>query len=197
MHKNEQHISNIIQRIKKQPSFFSKFYPIYNQERKNLKPLAGYVYNFTIKQVHQYDKEENKQRLYMSYLEINPIHKFFRVTISSIKYMKNSKSDIIFLHVNNNSPCKITLSVGLLGETNATTSPSIEVAYRVKNILQLLDICQSRIPNDEFSMNNIKSKEKHNTNIFTKTAYFKPKFQRLKYTTEQQKFFSMFNFQHS
>ena len=36
------------QRLNKQPPFFSKFYPIYNQERKFLKPLSGNVYNFSI-----------------------------------------------------------------------------------------------------------------------------------------------------
>ena len=30
-------------RLIKQQPFFSKFYPIYNQERKNIKPVAGYV----------------------------------------------------------------------------------------------------------------------------------------------------------
>ena len=48
------------QRLNKQPPFFSKFYPIYNQERKYLKPLSGNVYNFSIKQVHQYDKNQKK-----------------------------------------------------------------------------------------------------------------------------------------
>ena len=83
----------------------------------------------------------------MSDLEFRPIHKFFRVTISSIKYMKNSNSDMISLDVNNNSPYKITLPLGLLGycETNATISLTKEVAYRVNNILHLLDICQSTI----------------------------------------------------
>ena len=47
------------QRIKEQPSLFFKFYTIYNQEQKHLKPLAGDIYNFSIKQVHQYDKEQN------------------------------------------------------------------------------------------------------------------------------------------
>ena len=47
------------QRINKQLPFFSKFYPIYNQERKHLKPLAGYIYNFSIKQVHQNYREQN------------------------------------------------------------------------------------------------------------------------------------------
>ena len=54
------------QRINKQPAFFSKFCHIYNQERKHLKPLSGNVYNISIKQVHQYDKEQNKQHLFMS-----------------------------------------------------------------------------------------------------------------------------------
>ena len=76
--------------------------------------------------------------------------------------MKHSNSDIISLHVYNNSPYQITLPLGLLGycETNATTSPTNEVAYRVNNILQLLDICQSTILNEELSINNIISSKK-------------------------------------
>ena len=53
------------QRVNKKPPFVSKFYTEYNQERN------------TFKQVHQYDKEQNKQHLYMSDLEFRPIHKFF------------------------------------------------------------------------------------------------------------------------
>ena len=76
------------QRLNKQPPFLSKFYPIHNQEQKYLKPLSGNVYKFSIKQVHQYDKNQNKQQFFMSDLEFKPIHTFFRITISSIKYMK-------------------------------------------------------------------------------------------------------------
>ena len=113
------------QKLNKQPPFFSKVYLIYNQERKHLKPLSGNVYNFSIKQVHQYDKKQNKQQLFMSDFEFKPIHKFFKISISSIKYLKNTNSDIISLHVYNNTPYQITLPLGLLGycETNATTSP--------------------------------------------------------------------------
>ena len=75
--------------------------------------------------------------------------------------MKNSKSDIISLHVYNSSPYKITLPLGLSGycETNATTSPTKEVVYRVHKILQLLDLCHSTILDEELSINNIISKE--------------------------------------
>ena len=52
------------QRLNKQFSFFSKFYPIYNQERKHLKPLAGYNYNFSMRQAHQYNMKQNKHRLH-------------------------------------------------------------------------------------------------------------------------------------
>ena len=31
------------QRLNKQPAFFSKFYPIYNQEQRHLKPLSGTI----------------------------------------------------------------------------------------------------------------------------------------------------------
>ena len=51
-----------------------------------------------------------------------------------------------------------------------------EKAYRVNNILQLLDICQSTILNEELSINNIISNEKRNTDYFTKTPYLKPTF---------------------
>ena len=78
------------QRINKQQPFFSNLYLRYNLEQKHLKPLAGYVNNFSIKQVHRYDKNQNKQHLCMSDLEFRPIHKVFWVIISSIKYMKNS-----------------------------------------------------------------------------------------------------------
>ena len=69
----------------------------------------------------------------MSDLEFKLIPKFFRVTISSIKNTKNTNSDIISLHIYKNSPYKITVLLGLLGycETNATISPTLEVAYKV------------------------------------------------------------------
>ena len=183
------------QKMNKQPPFFSKFYPIYNKERKHLKPLSGYIYEFPIKQVHHYDKNQKRQHLYMSDFEFRPILKFLRVTISSIKYTKDSNSDIISLHVYNNSPYKITLPLGLLGysETKATTSPTKKVAYRVNNILQLLDIRQSTILDEKLSISN----EKRNTDCFTKTPYFKPTFKISQYTEQQQKFLTMFNFQHS
>ena len=187
------------QRLNKQLPFFSKFYPIYNQERRHLKPLSGTIYNFSIKQVNQYNKSQSRQQLFMSDFEFRPIHKFFKITISSIKYERNNNSDIISLHVYNNTPNKITLPLGLLGycETNATTSPVKEIAYRVDNILQLLDICQSTILNEELSINNKISNEKRNTDYFTKTPYFKPIFDITNYTKDQKKFLTMFNFQHS
>ena len=144
-------------------------------------------------------KSQNKQQLFMSDFEFKPIHKFFKITISSIKYSKNTNSDIISLHVYNNTPYQVTLPLGLLGycETNATISPIHEVVYRVNNILQLLDICQSTILDEELSINNIVSNEKRNTDYFTKTPYFKPTFNITNYTKEQQKFLTMFNFDHS
>ena len=162
------------QRLIKQPPFFSKFYPIYNKERKHLKPLSGNVYNFSMKQVHQYDKSEIKQQLLMSDFEFKPIHKFFKITFASIKHLKNENSDIISLHVYNITPYQITFPLGLLGycETNATTSHLKEEAYRVNNILQQLDICQSTILDEELSLNNLVINEKRNTDYFTKKNIF-------------------------
>ena len=113
--------------------------------------------------------------------------------------MKRSNSDFISLHVKKNSPYQITLPLGLLGysETNATTSPTNKVAYRVNKILQLLDICQSTTLDEELSINNIISNKKRNTDYFTKTPYFKPTFKISGYTEEQQKIITLFNFQHS
>ena len=106
----------------------------------------------------------------MSDLEFRPIHKFFRVSISSIKYMKESNSDMISLHIYNIFPYKTTLPIGLLGycETNSTISPTKEIAYRVNSILQLLDICQSTVLDEELSINKILRNEKRNTDYFTK-----------------------------
>ena len=72
---------------------------------------------------------------------------------------------MISLHIYNNSPYKITLPLGLLGhcETNATISPTNEIAYRVNKNLQVLDICQSTILDEELSINNILSNEKRKT----------------------------------
>ena len=82
IHKKDKHTRlknralTFFQRINKQPPLFSKFYPIYNQKLKQLKPLAGYVYNFSNRKIDQNGKEQNIQHLYMSDLEFKPIHKF-------------------------------------------------------------------------------------------------------------------------
>ena len=106
----------------------------------------------------------------MSDLEFRSIHKFFRVTISTIKYMKDTNSDMISLHTYNNSSDKTTLPLRLLGhcKTNATISPTKEIAYSVNIISQLLDICQSTILDEELSINNISSNEKRNTDFSQK-----------------------------
>ena len=110
----------------------------------------------------------------MSDFEFKPIHKFFKITISSIKYLKNSNSDIISSHVYNNTPYQVTLPLGFLGycETNATISPIHEKAYRVNNILQLREICQSTILNEELSINNIISNQKQKYGLLHKNSIF-------------------------
>ena len=91
-----------------------------------MKSLSGHVYELFTNQVHQYNFDQNKQKLHMSDLEIKPNHKILRVTNSSIKNAKNTKTDIISLHVCSNSPYKIALLLGILGycQTNATTHPT-------------------------------------------------------------------------
>ena len=43
-----------------QTPFFANIYPIYNQQRKHLKPLSGNVYNLSISQAHQCNVDQNK-----------------------------------------------------------------------------------------------------------------------------------------
>ena len=95
----------------------------------------------------------------MSDLEIKPILKFFRETISSTKFTKNTKSIIISLQVFNNYPYILTLILWFLGycETKPTISPTLEIAYRISNLLKLLVIRQSTIPIEELSVSNKKS----------------------------------------
>ena len=112
--------------------------------------------------------------------------------------MKDSNTDTIHsLYICNNSPYKKPL--GILGncEINATISPTKEIAYRVKNVLQLLDICQSTILDEELSIKNILSNEKRNTDYFIKIPYFKPAFLKSKYTEEPKNFLKTFNFQYT
>ena len=99
--------------------------------------------------------------------------------------MKNSNSNIIPIQAYNNSQYQITIPLGLLGycETNATTSPTNERAYRVNNFLHLLDICQSTNLDEELSINNRISNEKKNTDCFTKHHILN---QRLKYCIIQK-----------
>ena len=60
-------------------------------------------------------KVKINNNFFMSDFEFKPIHKFFKITISSIKYLKNTNSDIILQHVYNNTPYQVTLTLGLLG----------------------------------------------------------------------------------
>ena len=66
----------------------------------------------------------------MSDLEFKTIHKFFKVTTSSTKCTKNTKTDKISLHLYHDSPYKITLPLGFVGYcgTNATISTIVEAA---------------------------------------------------------------------
>ena len=56
----------------------------------------------------------------------------------------------------------------------ATIPSTKEKAYRINNILKLLDICQSTILSEELSINKITSESKRNTDYSTKRPYFKP-----------------------
>ena len=82
--------------------------------------ITKYIPTISILNSKIHDKDQNKQQIYMSDLEFKTIHNFFRITSSSIKYMKDSNCDIISLHVYNNSPYQITLPLGLLGYVKQT-----------------------------------------------------------------------------
>ena len=149
-------------------------------------------------QVHQCNVDQNKQKLYLFDLEFRTIHNFFRVTTSYIDYTKDTNSDIISLHIYNNSPYKITLPLALLGycETKTTIHPTEKKGFRA-NILKLLDTCQSTILIEEFCLNDIKNNSQRNADYFRKTHFFEATFQISKYTNEQQKFLILFSLQHS
>ena len=51
----------------------------------------------------------------MSVLEIKQIHKFFKIKISTVKYAKDTNSDVLSLQLYKNSPYKITISLEILG----------------------------------------------------------------------------------
>ena len=74
------------QRLNKQPPFFSKFYPIFNQQRKHLKPL---IYNFSINQV--FDLHDPLDTIPLSKFEIENIFlpPTETITISTIKQYQN------------------------------------------------------------------------------------------------------------
>ena len=86
----------------------------------------------------------------MSDLEIKPIHNFFE--------QQSHPFNILRIHEYNKSPKTITFYLGLLRycETNATVYPTEERAIRKNYILKLPGICQSTIPNEDLSINNIK-----------------------------------------
>ena len=122
-------------------------------------------------------------------LDFRPIHKNFGITISSIKYAKNTKTYPKSRHVfkifaiQNYSFCR---TFRILGK-NATLHPTQEKANRVKKILKLLDICQSRIVNEELSIDHIINASKRNKDYFTKkNLLFKRAFENSKYTSEQR-----------
>ena len=100
---------------KKQPPFFSKLFLYIISKEKHLKTFTGHTYDFFIDQVHLNNNDQNKQKLYLSDLELELFHKFFKVTISSIKHNKNTITVTIELHFYYHSPYKTTLPLGVLG----------------------------------------------------------------------------------
>ena len=132
--------------------------------------------------VHKENVNQIKQQRYMPDLELKPIHKFFRVTISSIKYTKKNKfrynlftrmqQFTIQTHISSRTS-------RILQQYNTTSYPKEERAFRLNNIFRLLDNCQSTILYEELSINNKTNNSKR------KTPYFKTTFQFSKYTSEQ------------
>ena len=55
-------------------------------------------------------------------------------------------------------------------------------AYRVTNVLKLLDVCQTTILSEEITINNITNDLKRNTDYFTKVPHVKPTIQSFQNT---------------
>ena len=68
---------NILPKIKQTTTIFFKMLSHLQSTTETPKPLSGNIHNFSIKQVHQYNKNQNKQQLFMSDFEFKPIHNFF------------------------------------------------------------------------------------------------------------------------
>ena len=102
----------------------------------------------------------------MSDPEFKPIHTIHTSYYkSSIKYAKDTNTDIIYIHVYNNSLYKITLLLGSC-ETNATFHPPEKRAIKVDNNLKLLDTCQSTIFYEELSkltLNRVQNETRNNS----------------------------------
>ena len=77
----------------------------------------------------------------MSVLEFRPIHKYFRVTLSSVRYAKNTNSDTI-------------ASTTCIYQFTIQNSP--------------INICQTTVLNEEFPNNNITNDSKSNTDSLQK-----------------------------
>ena len=61
------------QRLNKQCPFFFKIY-LQITHKKHLKPPPGHVNGFSINHIHQYNIDQNKQKLFLSDREFKPIH---------------------------------------------------------------------------------------------------------------------------
>ena len=106
----------------------------------------------------------------MSDLELKQIHKFFRATISSIKYTKKTNSDITSLDgYNKNLPKNnITSRTSRLLRNKCNNLSHI----RVNNFSKLLDIYLSLILDEELPINKIVNDNKQNTDFFYKIFSF-------------------------
>ena len=67
----------------------------------------------------------------------------------------------------------------------------------VNNVLNFLNNCQFTPLKEEISINNNTNESKRNSIFLTRPPHFQPTFEISKYTKEQQKFLTMFNFQPS
>ena len=67
----------LFQRLNRKPPFFSKFYPIYNQERNYLKPVSGNVLSFQSNIFTSKIKTNINNISLCQILNLNPLINFF------------------------------------------------------------------------------------------------------------------------
>ena len=99
-------VSTFFLRVNKQPQFYSNFIPFIIKKENFSNHSQVILTKFQLINFTSTTKIKIDNISICQTLNLDQFKKFFRVTISSINYMKHSNSDFNYLHVYKNSPYK-------------------------------------------------------------------------------------------